>query len=396
MSNCTLLRRHCSSVTRSTELVVSHNLRSVQRRGQYIRERHLCRTALHWLFPRGDLRSLFVLTSPTLSSVATCAANSSDGEQGEGGEEREKGELQEPIHDEMKDDLASMDTMEEESDIEEGTPARIARDDDVLPDSLADALDAAAAATSEAIDRGCERCVVEILLPEFWDPLSGPVYAEEGDQQRFWKLTRRFVDDVLKRMPEASVRAIYPDAGVAAMLTNQWPDARFRLSSLNDRLPTATDDEIIIVAAPDPPGLDVLMKIGRNLEVGQALVLFNPRLASGDVGVGLNIRRLRDSFLKEFMTVYSLRPIGDVGTVFRRYPELWKVFVQDPEVPGRYVLAAERTSRPGGEALDLIVMQALGMHSSKEGTDGESGPGLFQQVGLTLSSLQRFMRSLSQ
>lgn len=33
-----------------------------------------------------------------------------------------------------------------------------------------------------------------MLLAEFWDPSSGAVFSEEGDQQRFWKLTRRFVE----------------------------------------------------------------------------------------------------------------------------------------------------------------------------------------------------------
>lgn len=53
--------------------------------------------------------------------------------------------------------------------------------------------------------------------------------------------------------------------------------------------------------------------------------MFNPRLASGDVGVGLSIRRMRDSFLNRFTTTYSLRPIQDVGSVFRRYPGMWQV-----------------------------------------------------------------------
>lgn len=53
--------------------------------------------------------------------------------------------------------------------------------------------------------------------------------------------------------------------------------------------------------------------------------MFNPRLASGDVGVGLSIRRMRDSFLSLFTTTYSLRPIADVGSVFRRYPGMWQV-----------------------------------------------------------------------
>lgn len=49
---------------------------------------------------------------------------------------------------------------------------------------------------------------VEILLPELWDPLSGPVYAEEGDQQRFWKLTRRFLDNLAVSMPGKRIRAV--------------------------------------------------------------------------------------------------------------------------------------------------------------------------------------------
>jgi hypothetical protein len=49
---------------------------------------------------------------------------------------------------------------------------------------------------------------VEILLPELWDPLSGPVYAEEGDQQRFWKLTRRFLDNLAASMPGKRIRAV--------------------------------------------------------------------------------------------------------------------------------------------------------------------------------------------
>lgn len=69
---------------------------------------------------------------------------------------------------------------------------------------------------------------------------------------------------------------------------------------------------------------------------------------SGDVGIGLNVRRMRDQFLSTFTTTYSLCPIGDIGTVFRCYPAMWQVFVEDPELPGRYRLAAERPSRPAG------------------------------------------------
>ena len=70
---------------------------------------------------------------------------------------------------------------------------------------------------------------------------------------------------------------------------------------------------------------------------------------SGDVGIGLNVRRMQTQLMGSFTTAYSLRPVGDVGSVFRRFPEPWKVFVEDSETQGRYVLAAERDSRPAGE-----------------------------------------------
>lgn len=72
-------------------------------------------------------------------------------------------------------------------------------------------------------------------------------------------------------------------------------------------------------------------------------------MRSGDVGVGLNVRRLTKQFLSTFTTSYSLRPIADLGSVYRRYPGMWQVFLEDPKSePGRYYLAAERASRPAG------------------------------------------------
>ena len=35
--------------------------------------------------------------------------------------------------------------------------------------------------------------------------------------------------------------------------------------------------------------------------------------------------RLRENFTKNFTVTYSLRPIDDMGSVYRRYPDMWKV-----------------------------------------------------------------------
>jgi Domain of unknown function (DUF1995) len=69
---------------------------------------------------------------------------------------------------------------------------------------------------------------------------------------------------------------------------------------------------------------------------------------TGDVGIGLNVRRMRTQFLSQFITTYSIRPIGEIGTIYRRYPAQWKVFLQDDSMPGRYSLIAERPERPAG------------------------------------------------
>lgn len=78
----------------------------------------------------------------------------------------------------------------------QATPAATLPPSQVLPDSLTDALAQAAASTALAVERGSSRCVVEILLAEFWDPVSGAVFNEEGDQMRWWKLSKRFVENL--------------------------------------------------------------------------------------------------------------------------------------------------------------------------------------------------------
>ncbi|GIL48885.1 hypothetical protein Vafri_5306, partial [Volvox africanus] len=126
---------------------------------------------------------------------------------------------------------------------------------------------------------------------------------------------------------------VYPDAGVAAMLSHQWQDRAFNIASLNDRRPVDSDDELVVIACVDPPGAEDCIRVVRQIReqdeqagvLDRPIVLFNQRMSSGDVGLGLNARRIRNEFLKNFAVTYSLRPIGDIGTVFRRYPGQWKV-----------------------------------------------------------------------
>lgn len=266
------------------------------------------------------------------------------------------------------------------------------REDDVLPDSLEDSISQAATACAEAIRAGCTRCIVEILVPEFWDPVSGAVFKDEGDQQRWWRLTRRFLDDLLQEMPGRRARVLYPDMGVAAMLANEWQDRVFDVSAMTDRRAVQEDDDLIFLAAPDPPTLDDCRRSERDAGPTRPVVMFNPRLTSGDVGAGLSMRRLREQFLGPFQVVYSICPVGDVGSVFRRYGQPWKVFVEDTETPGRYRLAAQRDTRPSGEDLDRIVTEALGMAPTAE-EEGGAG-GIAVALASAMREMQRFMRQI--
>jgi len=67
------------------------------------------------------------------------------------------------------------------------------RDDDVLPDSLYDAVVQGGQTTATAIEAGNSRCLVEIQVPELFDSTSGNIMAQEGDQQRVWEARVRCV-----------------------------------------------------------------------------------------------------------------------------------------------------------------------------------------------------------
>lgn len=274
-----------------------------------------------------------------------------------------------------------------------------------------------------------------MLLPDLWDPASGAVFAEEGDQQRFWKLTRRYCEELVASSPGGTrVRALYPDAGVAAMLKSQWsgnnsndaPPLSFDVAAITDRTPVrAGTDDVVVLAAPDPQSLAAAVKAADAArDAGVACAMFNPRLVSGDVGIGLNVRRLRDGFLSSFTTCYALRPVGEVGTVYKRWPGKWQVFVEDERAPGRYKLTNKEgyDVAPAGEALDLIFERAMaaaaaarqqGSSSSSNSPNsveriGEIDPrddyggggagdiGVGARIGTVVKGIQRFMRQLSQ
>ncbi|XP_050382989.1 uncharacterized protein LOC126799766 [Argentina anserina] len=255
-------------------------------------------------------------------------------------------------------------------------------DDSCLPSDLEGAVRQSGEASASFVSSGGLRAIVELLIPQL------QFLDEEGAQAELWELSRVFLDTLIKETGCERVKAVFPDAGAAALLKYRWTDAAFGFASLSDRKPITSEDEIVVMIVPDYQMLEYVEKLASSLsdDPPRPLIMWNPRLISEDVGVGFNVRKLRRYFLSTFTTVYSMRPM-ESGAVFRCYPGSWKVFFDDKDRPNRYLLAKELLGRPDAEDLEMIFgnMQE----------DSEQGPSLFDKAAGMFSSMNRFMRIIS-
>ncbi|PHT41342.1 hypothetical protein CQW23_20196 [Capsicum baccatum] len=255
-------------------------------------------------------------------------------------------------------------------------------DDSCLPSDLEGAVQQSGQAAASFVSSGGMRAIVELLIPQL------QFLDDEGAQTELWELSRLFLETLIEETGCQRVKAVFPDAGAAALLKYRWKDATFEFASLGDRKPVSREDEIVVMVVPDYQMLEYVEKIASELsdDPPRPLIMWNPRLVSEDVGVGINVRRLRRNFLSTFTVAYSMRPLPD-GAVFRCYPGLWKVFYDDKDRPNRYLLAKEQISRPTIEDLEIIY----GGVDEKE----EKGPSLLSQAAGIFSSINRFMKVIS-
>ena len=63
---------------------------------------------------------------------------------------------------------------------------------------------------------------VEIHLPEFWDPISGPIFPNRGDQDRFWRMTRRFMEQLATSLGSPGGLRVVSARARAALWQWQW------------------------------------------------------------------------------------------------------------------------------------------------------------------------------
>lgn len=251
-----------------------------------------------------------------------------------------------------------------------------------MPSDLEGAVRQAGQASASFVSSGGMRAIVELLIPQL------QFLDDEGAQGELWELSRIFLDTLIEETGCQKVKAIFPDAGAAALLKYKWQDAAFGFSSLSDRKPVENEDEIVVMVVPDYQMLGYVERITSTLsdDPPRPLIMWNPRLISEDVGVGFNVRKLRRYFLSTFTVVYSMRPLPS-GAVFRCYPGLWKIFYDDKDRPNRYLLAKEQISKPDAEELEIIFGDV------EEKSD--NGPSLFSRAAGIFSSLNRFMRVIT-
>ncbi|KAI5566425.1 hypothetical protein POPTR_013G020800v4 [Populus trichocarpa] len=279
-------------------------------------------------------------------------------------------------------DDASQDNLEEAMELQEQAQTVQEEDDSCLPSDLEGAVRQSSQASALFVSSGGMRAIVELLIPQL------QFLDDEGAQAELWELSRIFLDTLIEETGSQRIKAIFPDAGAAALLKYLWKDAAFGFSSLSDRKPVQIEDDIVVMVVPDYQMLEKVQKIVSDLsdDPPRPLIMWNPRLISEDVGVGINVRNLRRYFLSTFTTVYSMRPLP-AGAVFRCYPEMWKVFYDDKDRPNRYLLAQESVRRPDAEEIEIIFGNAE--------EKSEQGPSLFSKAAGIFSSLNRFMRVIS-
>ncbi|GMI79319.1 hypothetical protein like AT5G27560 [Hibiscus trionum] len=253
------------------------------------------------------------------------------------------------------EDITASSVQTQEQTIEE-------EDDSCLPSDLEGAVRQSGEASALFVSSGGMRAIVELLIPQL------QFLDDEGAQAELWELSRVFLDTLIEETGGQKVKAIFPDAGAAALLKYRWKDAAFGFASLSDRKPVENQDEIIVMVVPDYQMLERVQRITSEL--------------SDDPPRPLIMRY----FLRSFTTVYSMRPLA-AGAVFRCYPGLWKVFYDDKDRLGRYLLAKELVSRPDAEELEII----FGNTEEKS----EQGPSFFSQAAGIFSSLNRFVKAIS-
>ena len=179
------------------------------------------------------------------------------------------------------------------------------------------------------------------------------------------------------------LRVLCPDAGATALARRDHPGLAPLISSLGDHLRLQAQESS---EAPDNGGHPLLVVVGpgpSDYELVEGVctvhpgpvVLLNPTLEDGAVGIGSVARARRKGFLAPWQAAYALQPFAN-GALRRAYPGDWELYRLDPE---GFRLAGTFPQKPSSE-------------EQAETLSGESPGGLKQQLrglGDLIDNLQR-------
>ncbi|MGK7957554.1 MAG: DUF1995 family protein [Crocosphaera sp.] len=243
-----------------------------------------------------------------------------------------------------------------------------------VPSSLEKALSQAKEAAKVALEAGVGRICIEIVIPEI--ALQAQSLALE--------FTTLFEGQ------ESGLKVIFPDTGAAALARRDWGETPFQVSDLGSRATTVETkisdaDEAFLVVCPSSVEVEIVEKLC-NLAGHRPVILLIPQLEDVSVvGIGYAARQLRERFISTLESVYYFRPLEGV-VVLRVYPSPWLVYLEKEE---GYELIAEQGQKPMGEALDILVNNALKGEEEDSNTPQPKKAGIF-------ASMQSFLKALSQ
>lgn len=243
-----------------------------------------------------------------------------------------------------------------------------------LPKTLEDAIVQAQQATQAAIADGYTRLQVELLFPELkFMPIAQqfiPVFESYGDK----------------------LKVFFADAGACALARREWGDVPFKIEDIGTGRAASIqskikpEDEIFLFIVPTSVEVPQLELICQEIGEQRPFILLNPRLEdSGTVGIGYAARQTRQRFISTIESCYYLRPIFEEAAVFRGYPGMWEVWLENS---GDYEKVAELPKKPSGDELDMIL--AKGQPTTTP--EGETVPAKKPSM---MRSLQRFLKALS-
>lgn len=149
-----------------------------------------------------------------------------------------------------------------------------------------------------------------------------------------------------------SLRVLCPDAGATALARRDHPGLAALISSLSDhrrlQQEAAESQEnephpLLLVVGPGPSDYELVE--GVCISHPGPVVLLNPTLEDGAVGIGSVARARRKGFLAQWQVAYALQPFAN-GALRRAYPGDWELYRLDPE---GFRLAGAFPQKPSSE-----------------------------------------------